>query len=148
MATEREQPYGGFRFLVSVEGITIPGHAGFSEVSGLDVEIEPIEYRAGNDPDLSRRKIPGLRKYGDVTLKRGVTGSLEFWEWMAQIATESVAARRTVTIQLLDDASNAAYTWKLHNAWPTRYVGPTLEGNASAVAIEVLELAHEGLDIE
>ena len=98
MAVERENPYGNYNFIVEISGIDNPPHAGFSEVSGLGMESTPIEYRAGSDPTATVRKIPGLAKYGNVTLKRGVTGSLGIWEWMKEVGEGVAGVKRSVTI--------------------------------------------------
>lgn len=121
---------------------------GFSEVSGLEAEVQTIEYREGDSPTYSATKMPGLKKYTNVTLKRGIfEGDGEFAEWFETIASHTVE-RRDVTISLLNEEHEPAMTWKLKNAWPAKLVGPTLKATASEVAIEVLEIAHEGLRVE
>jgi phage tail-like protein len=148
MAEERDNPYGNYNFTVEISGLDNPPHAGFSEVSGLDMEITPIEYRAGNDQSPTVRKLPGLAKFGNVTLKRGITGSLAMWEWMKRAHADPGSLARTVVIHLLDEARNEVMAWKLRNAWPARYAGPELDATSNEVAIESFELAHEGLEIE
>ena len=148
MSIERENPYGNYNFTVEISGIDNPAHAGFSEVSGLDLEVTPIEYRSGNDKTLATRKIPGLTKFSNVTLKRGITGSMEMYEWIKQVHLGSGSIRHDVTIHLLDEERNPVMAWNLKNAWPVKLAGPVLNAKGNEVAIETLELTHEGLTIE
>lgn len=121
---------------------------GFTEVTGLTMEAQVIEYREGDSPDYSPTKMPGLEKYGDVTLRRGVVqGDGDVSAWFDTIASHTVE-RRDVTISLLNHEHEPAVVWKLRNAWPTKVAGPTLDASANQVAIEELVLAHEGLTIE
>ncbi len=151
MAEFRERPYGRFNYLVSWDELE-PGtpQAGFCEVSGLELEVDVIEYRAGNEKTNAPRKVTGLHRVGDVTLKRGVLGATDLFEWLDAVAGGAQDALRTVTVQLLsEDRSGVALTWVLRNARPVKYVGPTLSGRASDdVAIEELVLACEGLSLE
>lgn len=151
MATRRDNPYARFNFLVSWDGLdeeTV--EAGFSEVSGLGMEIQVVEYRAGNDKENHVRKIAGLHRVPDVTLKRGLIGSLDLWEWVVEVRNGSQDARRDVTIRLLsEDRQTVAQAWRLRNAMPLRYAGPELDARASdEVAIEELTLCCEGIDLE
>ncbi len=147
MATYRDDPYPEFNFLVTVEGIGDDGaRAGFAEVSGLGVSVEVIEYRNGNE-DITVRKIPGLKKFTDVTLKRGVTGDLALWDWI-RTAMNGQVQRRNVTINLLNEARETVLQWRLRRAWPSKYTGPSLRAGTSDVAMESLEICHEGLDLE
>lgn len=150
MAVMREDPYGQFNFLVEVGDGTDPSSpdGAFSEVSGLDVTIEVVEYRTGNDRTNSPRKLNGLAKYGDVSLKRGLIGSVRLWEWIEATIQGSGEAQRSVTITLLDAEREPVMSWKLRNARPVRHVSGPLRGGSSEVAVEELVLAHEGLDIE
>ncbi len=134
-------PYGAFNFLVEIEGDSV---AGFTEVSGLEYEVEPIEYRTGNAADASVRKIPGLRKYGNITLKRGVTGDAAFWDWILQ-PLHGPIEKKTGRITLLDENREPAASWEFRSGWPCRYVGPHLVAGKSEVAIETIEICHEGL---
>ena len=119
----------------------------FSEVSGLTLESEPIEYRGGDDITLTVRKIPGLRKYGNVTLKRGIIGKENgFWDWWNSIQS-GVVNRRTVTISLLNQDHEGVMTWEIQQAWPVKYEGPSLNAKGNEVAIETLEFAHEGMKV-
>jgi phage tail-like protein len=119
----------------------------FSEVSGLTLESEPIEYRPGDDASLTVRKIPGLRKYGNVTLKRGIVPKENgFWDWWNQIQSGTVE-RRAVTISLLNEEHKPVVNWEIRDAWPVKVEGPGLNATGNEIAIETLELAHEGMKI-
>ncbi|HSP71647.1 MAG TPA: phage tail protein [Gaiellaceae bacterium] len=119
----------------------------FSEVSGLTLESEPIEYRSGDDITLTVRKVPGLRKYGNVTLKRGImTSQNGFWEWWNTIQSGTVQ-RRTVTISLLNEEHKPVMTWEIQQAWPVKVEGPSLNAKGNEIAIETLEFAHEGMKV-
>jgi len=148
MAEFRERPYSAFNYLVDLgTGDTESAQAGFSEVSGLGMEINIAEYRNGNEKDNAPRKITGSYKVPDVTLKRGLIGTLDLYEWLDQIRNGENDALRTVTIQLLsEDRSAVAMEWKLTNARPIKYTGPTLSGNSTEIAVEELVLATERID--
>ncbi len=121
---------------------------GFMEVSGLDIEIEAISFREGSSPEDSFRKVPGLRKFSDITLKRGIVkGDNEFFAWIntKQIGT---IERRDVTISLLNENHVPVVVWRVQNAFPVKYAGPVLESNGSDVAMETLVLTHEGITVE
>lgn len=149
MAIQSEIPYGAFNFLVSIGGDDPQdARAGFSEVSGLSMEIQVIEYRAGNDRTESPVKLPGLTKYGPVTLKRGLIGTLDLFEWITESAQSSTSSRRNVTIHLLNDEQQPAFTWKLRNAWVSKYSMGDLDASSNDVAIETIEIVHEGLILE
>ena len=120
---------------------------GFMEVSGLDIEIEAVSFREGSNPDDSFRKVPGLRKFSDIILKRGIVkGDNEFFAWIntKQIGT---IERRDVTISLLNENHEPIVVWKVQNAFPVKYSGPVLEANGSDLAIETLVLTHEGISV-
>lgn len=148
MAVMREDPYGQFNFVVEIAGIVDPSgpDGGFSEVSGLDVTIETVEYRNGSDRVNAPRKLNGLVRYGDVTLKRGLMGSLRLWQWLEESTRSDV--RSSVRITLLDEARNPVMAWTLRNARPVKHVSGPLRGGSSAVAVEELVICHEGLVIE
>ena len=118
--------------------------AGFSEVSAPDISTDPVEYREGNMAGRTVGKQPGILKYGNVTLKRGVTDSLLFIEWMKEIQSGK-ATRKTVVITLMDDEMKDVATWQLEKAWPTKYSGSDLNATSNEAAIESLELATEGI---
>jgi phage tail-like protein len=149
MAEFRERPYSQFNFLVDLgTGDTDSPQAGFQEVSGLGLEITMAEYRNGNEKDNAPRKITGTYKVPDVTLKRGVIGSLDLYEWLDQVRNGAQDALRTVTIQLQnEDHSSVVQEWKLTNARPIKYTGPSLNGKGTDVGIEELVLACERLEL-
>ncbi|TAJ12202.1 phage tail protein [Marinilabiliaceae bacterium JC017] len=119
----------------------------FQEVSGLDIEAQPIEYRHGDSPEFSTIKMPGIKKSGNVTMKKGVFKSdNKFWNWFNEIKM-NVIKRKTVTIKLLDEGGNPTMTWTLKNAWPTKITGTDLKADGNEVAVETLEVAHEGVTI-
>lgn len=121
---------------------------GFMEVSGLDIEIEAVSFRDGGSPDDSFKKLPGLRKYADITLKRGIIkGDNDFFNWIntKQIGT---IQKRDVIILLLDENHSPIVKWKIKNAFPVKYTGPVLNANSSDIAMEALVLTHEGITVE
>jgi len=119
----------------------------FQEVSGLDIEAQPIEYRHGDSKDFSTIKMPGIKKTGNVTMKKGVFKSdNKFWDWFNQIKMNTIK-RVPVTISLLDEGGSATMTWTLANAWPTKITGTDLKSDGNEVAVESIEIAHEGLTI-
>ncbi len=119
----------------------------FEEVSGLDAEAQPIEYRHGDSPVFSAIKMPGLKKYGNVTMKKGVFKSdNKFWDWFNQIKMNTIK-RVPVTISLLDEEGKPTMVWTLTNAWPTKITGTDLKAEGNEVAVESIEIAHEGLTI-
>lgn len=140
-AGTRKDPYYSFNFLVEIESIT---RAGFRECSGLDVTLDPIEYREGNDA-LTPRKLPGLVKYSNITLKRGMTDDAELWQWFKK-AQQGAVERRSGSIVLCDDKGTEKARWNFREAWPTKWSGPSFNATGNEVAIETLELVHEGLE--
>lgn len=137
-------PMPNVHFLVEWAGT----RAGFSEVSGLDIEVEVIEYREGADPEYTPVKMPGRVSYGDITLKRGIVeGDGEFFGWLNTIKLNKVE-RRDVTISLLNENHEPVMVWKASNAFPRRLDGPFLHASRNEVAIETLVLAHEGLTVD
>ena len=122
--------------------------ASFQEVSGLDTETQVIEYRHGDAAVFSTIKMPGLAKFGNVTLKKGILPKdTKFFDWYEQIKMNTIK-RETVVISLLDQDGTPTMTWTLSKAWPTKITGTDLKSDGNEVAIETLELAHEGLTIE
>jgi phage tail-like protein len=119
----------------------------FEEISGLDVEAQPIEYRHGDSPAYASIKMPGLKKYSNVTMKKGVfKGDNKFWDWFNKIKMNTIQ-RVPVTISLLDESGKPTMVWTLANAWPTKITGTDLKAQGNEVAIETIEIAHEGLTI-
>ena len=143
-------PYSQFNFLVDLgTGDTDSVRAGFQEVSGLGFEVNVAEYRAGNWTENSTRKIYGTYKGTDVTLKRGVIGTQDLFDWVKAVREGNPDVRRTVTITLqAEDRSETAAAWTLLRAFPTKYTAPTLNGNGTDLAIEELTLACERIDME
>ena len=149
VATIRDHPYGRFVFQVDF-GVGDPDSVdgGFEEVGPISARIDVIEYRAGNDRVNTVRKIPGLHRVHDVTLKRGVIGSTTLFAWF-QAGTRGQVDRRDVRIRLLnEDLSDVVFTWRLLRAWPVSYVVPALSATSSDVAVEELVLTCEGIDVE
>ena len=143
MAVQRDNPYPRHNFAVDIgAGDTI----GFHEVELPSGEIEVIEYREGADPARSARKLPGLVTYPNVTLRRGITGSLELYQWWNTVR-EGQLLRRNVTITLLDEQRQPVLRWLLRDAWPAKLEAGPLNAQANEVAIETLELAHEGFEL-
>lgn len=119
----------------------------FQEVTGLDVQSEEIKYRHGDSKDFSVVKMPGLKKVGNVTMKKGIfKGDNKFFEWFDQIKM-NVIKRVPVTISLLDEVGTPVMIWTLANAWPTKITGTDLKAEGNEVAVESIEIAHEGLKI-
>jgi phage tail-like protein len=148
MAVFRDNPYGAFNFLVALGGADPEATiAGFEEVTGLGLEIEFVEYRNGNENPNTVRKLPGLHKVGDVTLKRGVIGSDDLFAWIKAVATGTLD-RRDVVITLLDEARAPVMTWILRRALPKRWTGPSLNAKGSDVAMEELTLTSEDIDLK
>ncbi len=149
MPVFRDDPYGAYNFLVEVRDIAEDGtdvRASFTEVSGLEVEVTPIEYRNGSE-DITPRKIPGLKKFTNLTLKRGIIGDIAFWNWILDSMRGQVN-RRDMSIKLLDENRQEVMRWDFVRAWPTKYSGPTLNAHNNEVAMETLEIAHEGFRID
>ncbi|MDR0687881.1 MAG: phage tail protein [Prevotellaceae bacterium] len=148
MAGEKQDnvwPLPKFYFTVKVDKDL--AEATFQEVSGLDVEAQIIEYRHGNSPDFSTIKMPGIKKYGNITLKKGIfKGDNKFWSWFNQIKLNTIK-RQAVTISLLDEGGAPTMVWTLKNAWPTKITGTDMKSDGNEVAVETLEIAHEGLTI-
>ncbi|WP_336732840.1 phage tail protein, partial [Chryseobacterium sp. VD8] len=137
-------PLVKFSFEVDWGGTNI----GFQEVSGLSIERDIIEYRQGASPDFSKIKMPGMAKFGNITLKRGTfKGDNDYFEWLQTVQMNTVE-RRSITISLLDENGAPAVTWKVKNAFPLKLQSTDLKAEGNEVAIETLEIAHEGLTIE
>jgi phage tail-like protein len=141
-----KNPYSAFNFVVEINGAQI---AAFQEVSGLDSENTPIEYREGADAMNTVRKLPGIEKYGNLTCRRGITGSTVLWDWRKEVRDGGTTfpATRDVTIKLLDDQHAPVLKWQLTNAWCCKLTGPSLNGKGNEIAIETMELAYDRIDI-
>src|SRR6266545_1147757 len=140
-AGERRDPYRSYNFLVEIDGIT---RAGFRECSGLDSTQTPIEYREGDEKQITVRKLPGMVTYSNITLGRGVTDDDELWRWR-QTAMTGQVDRKNGSIVLLDDTGAEKMRWNFREGWQTRWSGPSFNATGSEIAIEQLEIAHEGL---
>lgn len=135
---DRTDPFRDFNFRIEIDGID---QAGFQEVSGLDTTTEPIDYREGNEANHVR-KLPGLNKYSPITLKRGITDSLELWDWR-QTVIDGATERKNGSVVLLDEKGEEKLRWDFEQAWPSKWTGPSFNATGNAVAIEELELTHE-----
>ena len=137
-------PLPVFHFTVDWGGTQIA----FSEVRGLNIEAQIIEYRDGANPEFSTVKMPGLKKYGNITLKRGVFASdNEYYDWFKTVHNDT-DMRRDVIISLLNENHDPVMTWKVLQAWPTKVTSPDMKASGNEAAIETLEIAHEGVQIE
>jgi phage tail-like protein len=136
-------PLPKFHFQVQWGGVRI----GFTEVTGLDMQVEAIEYREGSSPEYSKIKMPGMHKFSNITMKRGtIQGDSDFYKWMNTINL-TVVERRDIVISLLNESHEPVMTWKAKNAFPVKVQASDLKSDGNEVAIETLELAHEGLNI-
>jgi phage tail-like protein len=138
-------PLPKFYFSVDIDGVGTD--LAFQEVTGLDAEAQVIEYRAGNSKSFATIKMPGIVKSGNVTLKKGVfVKDNVFWNWFSQRSMNTIK-RSAVTIKLLDQDANPTMTWTLANAWPTKITSTDLKADGNEVAVETIEIAHEGVTI-
>lgn len=142
MARRENDPLGGFNFLIETGGLL---SAGFSECTGLNSETDPIDYREGNE-DITVRKLPGLKKFANVTLKRGVAIGQDFFEWRKSVMDGNID-RRDISIILLDEMRTEQVRYNLTNAWPAKWTGPELKASANEIAVESLEIVYEGVSI-
>jgi phage tail-like protein len=134
-------PLPKFHFRVEWGGAKI----GFSEVSGLSVETDVVEYRDGSSPEFHKIKMPGMQKFGNITMKRGIfEGDNDYFNWWNTVALNTIE-RRDVTISLLNENHEPVVVWKIKNAWPSKVQSTDLKSDDNGVAIETIELAHEGL---
>ncbi len=142
----RTTPYGAFNYLVNFDGDELLG--GFADVSGIGTEITVAEYRNGNDKENHVRKLGGVHKVGDVTLKRGILNSKLLFDWITQARTQGPAAQKSVTITLLDESQAPVQAWVLRGVIPMKYSGPALAGKGGGdVAMEEIVLSAEGLEL-
>lgn len=145
MATgERTDPYRSFNFRIEIDGLSI---GSFSECSGLSSDGDAVEYREGTEIPLTVRKLVGLRKYSNITLKRGYTQNTELWDWYTNIVN-GVPDRRNGSIILMDEERNDVMRWSVENAWINKIEGPGFNASGNEVAIETVEIVHEGLALE
>lgn len=139
---DRNDPYSAFNFLVEIDGVT---QAGFSECSGLTLETDVVEYRNG-DEDITVRKLPGLKKFTNIALKRGYTDSKELWEWRKKVM-DGATERQSGSIVLLDEAREEALRWNFAEGWPCKWEGPSLNAKNNETAIETLEICCEKIEL-
>jgi phage tail-like protein len=139
---ERRDPFRGFNFRVEVDGIT---RAGFQEASGLDSTQEPVDYREGDEKKLTARKLPGLNKYSNITLKRGITDDAELFAWRKKGADGTVE-RKNGSIVLCNETGEEKVRWNFVEGWPSKWTGPSFNAKTNDVAIETLEITHEGIE--
>jgi len=145
MATaERRDPYRTFNFHLEIDGVPL---GAFSEASGLTAEGDAVDYREGTDQQQNVRKLTGLRKYSNVTLKRGYTQDKSLWRWYGNIVNGQ-PDRRDVTITLLNEARQPVLRWHAESAWINKIEGPSFKAAGNEVALESVELVHEGLTLE
>ncbi|MFI5178238.1 MAG: phage tail protein [Vicinamibacterales bacterium] len=145
----RNDPYGAFNFEVLITGISDDGTAvkgSFAECTGLEGEIAPIEYRNGSE-DITVRKMPGLKKFANIVLKRGVIGDLAFWNWIVE-GMNGLVHRTEGSVILLDENRKEVMRWNFKRGWPCKWTGPGLNAKNSEIATETLEICHEGLAID
>jgi phage tail-like protein len=144
---QRNDPYGQFNFLVEIDGVT---KAGFTEVSGLTTDSNVIEYREGSDNNHgvnTTRKLVGLMKFNNIVLKWGATQDRSLWQWRLSVL-QGQTQRQSGSISLLDEGRNKVMSWSFHDGWPVKWEGPPLNAKTSEVAIQTLEIAHEGLVLD
>ena len=150
MAVVRERPYAQFNSLVDIgTGATEGPEAGFQECSGISMSVDVIEYRNGNEKENTPRKLTGLTRVSDVTLKRGIIGSLGLYKWIDDIRNGNAAALRTVTIQLQnEDHTAVVMTWKLLRARIIKHTSGPFNAKGTDVAMEEITIAYERLELE
>jgi phage tail-like protein len=143
MPRRLNDPFVNFNFLVETGNILA---AGFSEITGMNAEVQAVEYREGRDPNSNTRKLPGLSKYGNITLKKGVVIDQDFFRWFKS-GVDGDIIRLDISILLLDEQRTERVRYNLTNAWPVKFMAPDLKAAANEIAVQSLEIAHEGLRI-
>ena len=136
-------PYLVSNFRVEIDGVT---SASFSEVVGLDVSIDVVDYRTGTSPQSTAEKLPGLARYQNITLKRGLTQNADLWNWGKDILN-GVADKRNLAIVLQDAQHNEVLRWNVRNGWPCKWSGPVLNAASNDIAIESIEICHDGIEL-
>jgi phage tail-like protein len=144
MALNRKDPFFGYNFAVELDGLT---RMGFKGCSGLDSSTTSVKYREGTDPSLASRELPSLLHHSAITLTRGITDDHALWDWRADIA-KGKGTRHDVSIVLRDELGTEKIRWNVKNAFPTKWTGPSFDATSDAVAIETLELTHEGIEVQ
>lgn len=138
---DRTQPYHAFHFVIEIDGIN---RGGFRECSGLDSKQDVILYREGDDPQILR-KLPGLNKYSDITLKWGSCDDTELWDWRKKVV-DGNTERKNGSVVLLDATGTEKVRWNFVKGWPSQWTGPALNATATDVAVETIVITHEGID--
>jgi phage tail-like protein len=136
----KPDPYRGYNFKVEIDGIS---RNGFREVSGLDTTSDPILYREGDDKVYTEQKLPGLVKYGAITLKYGITDDHSLWDWRKK-TIDGKTERKNGSVILMSTDGQEKVRWNFVNAWPSKYVAPTFNAQGNEVAIETFEIQNEG----
>ena len=145
MATDaRNDPYRGFNFIIEIDNIA---RGAFAEAGGLTADGDAVDYREGSDLQSNVRKLPGLRKYTNITLKRGYTQDKTLWQWYMNIVNGQ-SDRRNVTLVLMNERREPVLRWHAENAWINKIEGPALKASSNDVAMESVELMHESLTLE
>jgi phage tail-like protein len=134
-------PFASFNFKLEIAGITV---AGFSECTGLNTEQNVIDYREGQE-GITPRKLPGLTKFGNITLKRGITVDKTIFQWRKTVSDGDIE-RKNLSVVLQNEKHDEVVRWNVVNAWPSKYVAPDLKATANEIAVESVELTHEGLE--
>jgi len=138
---DRKDPFRGFNFKIEMDGVT---KAGFQECAGLDASTDPVDYREGQEKGNIARKLTGLNKHANIVLKRGVTDDHSLWDWRKKVI-DGKTDRQHGSIVLCDEAGEEKVRWNFVEGWPTKWTGPSFNATNNAVAIETLEIVHEGL---
>jgi phage tail-like protein len=144
MPSARQDPYLDFNFVVEIDNVA---SAGFSEAELPAGQIEVVSYREGTDRTSAARLLPGRVAYGPLVLRRGFAGDATLFQWWQAVA-QGTLDRRNVSVILLDEQRQEVARWNLRRAWPTKYAAPSLNALGNEVAVETLELAHEGIELE
>ena len=137
----KPDPYRGYNFKVEIDGIS---RNGFRECSGLDTTSDPILYREGDDKVYTEQKLPGLVKYGQITLKYGITDDHSLWDWRKK-TIDGKTERKNGSVILMDTQGQEKVRWNFVNAWPSKYTAPTFNAQGNEVAIETFEIQNEGI---
>jgi phage tail-like protein len=144
MATgSRSDPYLGFNFKVEIDNITV---GAFKDCSGLDLSTKAVTYRDGTDPTNLQRQLPGLASVGGIKLSRGLASGKELWSWNEKVSKGNIE-RKPISIVLYDPTNKVEKVrWNFRECWPTKWTGPSFDASSDSVAIESLELVHEGIE--
>jgi len=137
----RTDPFRGYNFKLEIDGIS---RNGFRECSGLDATSDPIDYREGDEKVYTNRKLPGQTKYSNITLKWGITDDHSLWDWRKK-TIDGKTERKNGSIVLMDESGEEKIRWNFVSGWPTKWTGPSFNATATEVAIESLEIVHEGV---